>query len=1005
LFIGDGGVAKKFFTLTATIFLLGFAVFFVVESSPTTDSVPTTGNATVTEGNLIVADTSSPWGYDNFKVGYVKDTGFLYEDRPGHQMGYGYEYMEFLEHYAYCRFSYTEFNSWEDLLAAFENKTIDLMPGMPGDAKKIPNSLRTSHVIGRFPMELIVRDKIIKPHMKIGYMPSSNPTPALPDIARDEGFTYEEVSFPTFREMIEAYNNGTIDGYVDALLDTSKADNAVAFFDRQSYRLVIHKDNQPLFNRMDAAMDQMLLMQSSIRDRLTQKYLRQEGFPLTLSREERDYLAARRKLKAAIFIYYQPFAYHDENGQLVGFFPDLLKRVSEDLGVEIELIETNSIKETHDLVQSGGVDIVADAILDHSWGRSANVAVTQSYLTYEYAAVTRANYELDFSNHPAVAANSNMLYTKSFVEKNVPHDKIIYFDSWQECMRAVSDGRADVTYILKSSVAPLIEETGTYGLEISPMTYFTEPVCMGVYAYENEHLWHILNKEVNHMDNTWIQNVLNQHRQPNIHITPSYVIYKHPIKAIIFITLLSIGIGSFILYRNRMQQRHFELVQHMAYTDLRYDLPNVPYLEKEVPNLFVKLTKENPEVQTFFVIFAMDSGATIAEETGRKMIDKRFKEMAAELKDAEPVVIRAAGIDIEHLICFCKAENVEKILDWSESVIKNYSYIETADAQAKVILHTKAGITEYIPKMYVQQAIDRALSACHHQKNDGAKIFDEKMEESLTSRHMIESRMEQALRDGEFKAFYQPKYDIKTRRIIGAEALVRWISPETGFMPPGKFIPLFEQNGFVIQVDYYILEKTFQLQQERLKAGKEVIPISVNQSRLHMTEENYLEKMKAIVEKYNLPPGLIELEITETMFGDFDNKASQKNAENIVRGLHDLGFSLSVDDFGSGYSSFSLLGILPMEVMKIDRSVLVGTDTSDRMKEILSYIIELGHALKMEVLCEGIETRVQEELLMELGCNYGQGFLNAKPMPVEDFVNFFETRNAEVDAGTVVIPN
>ena len=386
------------------------------------------------------------------------------------------------------------------------------------------------------------------------------------------------------------------------------------------------------------------------------------------------------------------------------------------------------------------------------------------------------------------------------------------------------------------------------------------------------------------------------------------------------------------------------------------------------------------------------------------MIDKKFKEMASILKNSENVLEVAAGIDVENLICFCKAESVEEIEEWAENVVEDFSYIDTADAKARIVVHTRAGIANYTSKIYIQQAIDRALAACHNKANDYVKIFDEQMEESLTTRHMIESRMEQALRDGEFKAFYQPKYDIKTRKIVGAEALIRWISPETGFMPPGKFIPLFEENGFVIQVDYFILEETFKLQQKRLAEGKEVVPISVNQSRLHMTEENYLEKMKAIVEKYNIPTGLIELEITETMFGDFDNKASQRNAMEIVRGLHELGFSLSVDDFGSGYSSFSLLGSLPMEVMKIDRSVLTGADTSERMKEILAYVIKLGHALKMEVLCEGIETREQENLLMSLGCNLGQGFLNAKPMPVDDFIDFFEKRNSEVAAGTVVIP-
>ena len=183
---------------------------------------------------------------------------------------------------------------------------------------------------------------------------------------------------------------------------------------------------------------------------------------------------------------------------------------------------------------------------------------------------------------------------------------------------------------------------------------------------------------------------------------------------------------------------------------------------------------------------------------------------------------------------------------------------------------------------------------------------------------------------------------------------------------------------------------------ERLKAGKEVVPISVNQSRLHMTEDGYLDKMRAIVEKYNLPPNIIELEVTESMFGDFDKKTARQNAEKIITGLKEMGFIISVDDFGAGYSSFSLLGSLPMDVMKIDRSVLTGADTSQKMKKILGNVIKLGHSLGMNVICEGIETVEEEQLLLSLGCRYGQGFLNAKPMPVDDFIKFFEQRNSEV---------
>ena len=385
----------------------------------------------------------------------------------------------------------------------------------------------------------------------------------------------------------------------------------------------------------------------------------------------------------------------------------------------------------------------------------------------------------------------------------------------------------------------------------------------------------------------------------------------------------------------------------------------------------------------------------MTQNLGHKIMDSQFHSLANGLKTSEPVIFTAAGIDIGHLICFCKSESVEKIYDWAMKIIEKYSYIDTADADTKIAIHMKAGISSFDKDSDIQQAINRAMTACRQIHSNDVKIFDEKMQEAIVTEHEIENRMVDALKNDEFQAWYQPKYELKTRKVIGAEALVRWISPTMGFMPPGKFIPLFEQNGFVIQVDYCVLEKACQLQRQRLDAGKEIVPISVNQSRLHMTEDGYLDKMRAIIEKYKLPPNVIELEITETMFGDFDRETSRRNAERIVKRLKEIGFTISVDDFGAGYSSFSLLSSLPMDVLKIDRSVLTGADTSPKMKKILGKVIELGDSLGMRVICEGIETPEEENLLLSLGCRYGQGFFNAKPMPVNDFVAFFEKRNAE----------
>ena len=933
---------------------------------------------------------------DTLKVGYLKDTAFVYEDLPGHKTGYGHEYMEFLSNYANCKFEYVEFEDWGELAAKLQSGEIDVMPDMPGDYKKLSNVTRTDHVVGRYTMELVAR--AIKPNMKLGFMPIGHDTPSLPSVAAANGFTYETTPYTKYFDMVRDFQQGKIDGYVDAMLDPHGAHDTLDIFDRQSYRLLVRSDNKDLLNRLNLAMDQMLMYQPNIRDRLNSTYLNSNGFPLMLSRVEKNYLAQKKKLKTAIFLDHQPYSYRDESGKLVGVLPELLKKISEDLNIEIELVEGKSLQEVKDMIKNGELDFVADSVCDYSWAGQLNMKPTKPYINIEYVPVTRRDYEINPDNPMTVACDKNLYSTKQFIEMHFPEDKRLYLDSTEEALKAVNDGRADVVYVRRNTAHPLIEATETYLLEPKAASAYTEQRSLGVYANSDPHLWQILNKEIGHIDPDWISDLVNRNLQITSAFSLKWAIYHHPLRSLTVLLLLAAAIGGFFIYRSRMRQRHFELVEHMAYTDLRYNMHNVPWLEREVPLAMDNLRDTEPNMKTFFVVFSIASSAAATKMQGHRLIDKKFKDMEKSLSQEKYVIFTGAGIDIDHLICFCKAESLEELVDWAKTIISRNSYMDTVSEGSKIVLHTRAGVTPYTHDIYVQQAIDRALIACHQNVADEVRVFDEKLQETLTMDHTIEGRMEQALIDGEFKAWYQPKYNIKTREIIGAEALVRWISPELGFMPPGKFIPLFERNGFVLQVDYYLLEQTCKLQRERIDAGLEVVPISVNQSRLHMTEEGYLDKIKMIVDTYELPAGLVELEVTETMFGDFDSKLGHDNAEHIINALHEMGFSVSVDDFGSGYSSFMMIGSLPMDVMKIDRSLLTGADTSPRLREILRNVINLGNSLKMRVLCEGIETREEEELLLELGCYYGQGYLNAKPMPVADFVAFLEKRNAEVRA-------
>lgn len=244
----------------------------------------------------------------------------------------------------------------------------------------------------------------------------------------------------------------------------------------------------------------------------------------------------------------------------------------------------------------------------------------------------------------------------------------------------------------------------------------------------------------------------------------------------------------------------------------------------------------------------------------------------------------------------------------------------------------------------------------------------------------MENTMEDALIDGEFVVYVQPKYGISSGEIEGAESLVRWLHPTKGLIPPMEFIPLFEKNGFIVKLDAFVLEEVVKLQRRNMDLDRKIVPISVNQSAVLLNQADYISKVDRLVRKYNVPHGLIELELTETIFHD-----NLKHLNNLVEDLRRFGFGISIDDFGSGYSSLNMLKEIKADSIKLDRGFLNACENSKRGKTVLLNIIRLAKELHMLVVTEGVETEKQAEMLKELNCDLAQGFLYAKPMPMAEF--------------------
>lgn len=261
--------------------------------------------------------------------------------------------------------------------------------------------------------------------------------------------------------------------------------------------------------------------------------------------------------------------------------------------------------------------------------------------------------------------------------------------------------------------------------------------------------------------------------------------------------------------------------------------------------------------------------------------------------------------------------------------------------------------------------------------------FDSEMASDMQWRKTLTLMMDSALRNNEFQMYLQPKIIIKSGEIAGAEALVRWNSPVYGLISPDRFIPIMECNGFIRQLDFFMLEEACRYIKACKEEKRAVLPVAVNFSKVHIRDANFVEQVFQVVNRYAVHTSLIEIEFTENMF-----TADFQALVDVATSLKLLGFRVALDDFGSAYSSLNCLKDLPLDVIKIDKSFLDDTTDSDRGRIIVAKIVELIKSLRLISVMEGIEDLEQVEFLKKLSCDMGQGYHYAKPMPAEDYTEF-----------------
>jgi EAL domain-containing protein (putative c-di-GMP-specific phosphodiesterase class I) len=273
-------------------------------------------------------------------------------------------------------------------------------------------------------------------------------------------------------------------------------------------------------------------------------------------------------------------------------------------------------------------------------------------------------------------------------------------------------------------------------------------------------------------------------------------------------------------------------------------------------------------------------------------------------------------------------------------------------------------------------------------KNNGRAryhFFTQELNKRVQDSIVLDKEMRKALIEKEYQLYYQPKVNTKTGAIIGAEALIRWISPG-GIIAPDIFIPLAEENGFIVELGGWVVKEA--IKQQRIWREKNIdIAISINVSAKQLLEDNFIRDFKNLLEQNRVEPSKIDIEITEYLF----LHQSEKNSQ-ILKELHDFGITISLDDFGTGYSSLSYLKRFPIDFLKIDKA-FIDDYNSDSGAIFVDTIVKMGQTLNMKIIAEGVELKEQLDYLKTIGCDQYQGYYFSKPLNVDDFETLFLKQN------------
>lgn len=921
-------------------------------------------------------------------MAYYEDGDYMARSEQGGYVGFNIDYLDEIARYANWSYDYVDYAGFEDAYAALEAGEVDLLPSVYRTEERARSILFSESALCEIYTTLNVRtddtryayeDFSAFQGMTVGIIKGGIDGLAFEHYCAANSLSVDVVPFVETQDLLDALADGEVDGIAITYLGKNSQFRTVAQFAPQPLYCAIAPTEPDIATELDNAISQLKLRDPDFSSSLYDQYfsLNTNQDPV-FSNDEYAYLAGAPTLRVVYDSFRMPFSYTDpETNEFAGVAAHLFKDIARVTGLRFEFVPVDSHADGVAMVSTGQADIIYGVDRDVEKETLGAIRTTGPYLSNPMAEIARGNPQ---GSRIALPTGFSLA---AEVEAAHPHAEARYYNTPKQCLDAVLDGRADIAYADIYMANYLLAESQYQPLSILSLTDYTNDMRIGVSRSADPRLAPILDRCIQYTSSSKLSTWVSQSALAVHPTSPLDFLRQYPLQIIAGLFILFAAIVAAILYIARTKVRTNRHIQKLSYSDPLTGGWNLARFGIEARRILADEGEQDHAIVYLDISRFKAFNAEFGFAEGDRLLiglDGLLGDLARGRTECHA---RIEGDEFVALIAWKGREEALARFRELDSLFNALPALTSREHRMLLL----AGIRVVEPGAVRDEALSELIDDARYARESigeavrsTAACYTDDMKVRDIEQRMLLLDAERGLGRGEFVAYYQPKVSLATNEIKGFEALARWESPERGLVPPDSFIPQMERSGLVIELDLHLFRLACERLRQRIDAGRHVVPIACNFSRRHLLGDAFPATLKRIVEETGAPIELLELELTESMvMEDFER------AHAICSELKELGFLITIDDFGSGYSSLGTLRDLPIDVLKLDRSFLVGSESSARSRTILEGVVRMADELGVQVVAEGVETRAQADQLRALDERIiAQGFRYSRPVPLQE---------------------